>query len=302
MNDLVLTLLSINKVGKKTVANFIERMQYMPKNEDDIVDMFVNMKIDNNRIVVPKLEEVKIAREKSQYIIRESKKQSINAVDILSNNYPSNLRNIPNAPVILFYKGNYESIINKDCVAIIGSRSADEKGLKSSYRLGSVLSNENYNIVSGLALGCDEMAHKGCLDVGGITIAVMPCGLDNVYPKENYNLAEKILNNKGCLISEYPVGYKSFKNSFVERDRIQSGLSLATIVAQSDVNSGTMHTVNFTLEQNRILGCLDMKSSLNRKIIDENKAIIIGNDYDISEINKKIKEYKSNYIIRKTMN
>lgn len=302
MNNLVLTLLSINKVGKKTVANFIERMQYMPKNEDDIVDMFVNMKIDNNRIVVPKLEEVKIAREKSQYIIRESKKQSINAVDILSNNYPSNLRHIPNAPVILFYKGNYESIINKDCVAIIGSRSADEKGLKSSYRLGSVLSNENYNIVSGLALGCDEMAHKGCLDVGGITIAVMPCGLDNVYPKENYNLAEKILNNKGCLISEYPVGYKSFKNSFVERDRIQSGLSLATIVAQSDVNSGTMHTVNFTLEQNRILGCLDMKSSLNRKIIDENKAIIIGNDYDISEINKKIKEYKSNYIIRKTMN
>ncbi|MBO3445034.1 DNA-processing protein DprA [Clostridium sp. CCUG 7971] len=302
MNNLVLTLLSINKVGKKTTTNFIEKMQNMPKNEADIVDMFVNMKIDNNRIVVPKLEEVKIAREKSQCIIRESKIKSIKFVDILSNNYPSHLRYIPNAPVILFYKGNYESIINKDCVAVIGSRSADEKGLKSSYRLGGILSKENYSIVSGLALGCDEMAHKGCLDVGGSTIAVMPCGLDNVYPKENYNLAEKILNNKGCLISEYPVGYKSFKNSFVERDRIQSGLSLATIVAQSDVNSGTMHTVNFTLEQNRILACLDMKSSLNRKIIDENKGVVIGNDYDISEINKKIKEYKNNYIIRKPIN
>ncbi|MGX4599390.1 DNA-processing protein DprA [Faecalimicrobium sp. JNUCC 81] len=302
MNNLVLTLLSINKVGKKTTTNFIEKMHNMPKNEADIVDMFVNMKIDNNRIVVPKLEEVKIAREKSQCIIRESKIKSIKFVDILSNNYPSHLRYIPNAPVILFYKGNYESIINKDCVAIIGSRSADEKGLKSSYRLGGILSKENYSIVSGLALGCDEMAHKGCLDVGGSTIAVMPCGLDNVYPKENYNLAEKILNNKGCLISEYPVGYKSFKNSFVERDRIQSGLSLATIVAQSDVNSGTMHTVNFTLEQNRILACLDMKSSLNRKIIDENKGVVIGNDYDISEINKKIKEYKNNYIIRKPIN
>lgn len=302
MDNLVLTLLSINKVGKKTVTHFIDKMQDIPKNEADIIDMFINIKINNNRIVIPKLEDVKIAREKSQSIIIESQKQSINTVDILSSNFPSNLRNIPNAPVILFYKGNYESIINKDCVAVIGSRNADEKGLESSYRLGSILSRENYSIVSGLALGCDEMAHKGCLDVGGNTIAVMPCGLDNVYPKKNYNLAENILNNKGCLISEYPIGYKSFKNSFVERDRIQSGLSLATIVAQSDINSGTMHTVNFTLEQNRILGCLDMKSSLNRKIIDENKGIVISNDYDISEINKKIKKYKNDHMIRKTIN
>lgn len=302
MDNLVLTLLSINKIGKKTANYFIENMKEIPKNEADIIDTLIDLKINNSRIVVPKLEDVKIARQKAQDITIKSKKQNINIVDILSNNFPSNLRNIPNVPVILFYKGNYESITNKDCVAIVGSRNADEKGLKSSYRLGSILSRENYSIVSGLALGCDEMAHKGCLDAGGSTIAVMPCGLDNVYPKENYNLAENILNNKGCLISEYPIGYKSFKNSFVERDRIQSGLSLATIVAQSDINSGTMHTVNFTLEQNRILGCLDIKSSLNRKIIDENKGIVIGNDYDISEINKKIKEYKSDYIRRKTMN
>ncbi|WP_052356581.1 DNA-processing protein DprA [[Clostridium] dakarense] len=301
MDNLVLTLLSINKVGRKTATYFIEKMQDMPKNEADIIDMFINMKINNNRIIVPKLDDVKVAREKSQDTIIESKNQNINMVDILSDNFPSNLKNIPNTPVILFYKGNYESIINKDCIAVIGSRNADKKGLESSYRLGSILSKENYSIVSGLALGCDEMAHKGCLDVGGNTIAVMPCGLDNVYPRENYNLAENILNNKGCLVSEYPIGYKSFKNSFVERDRIQSGLSLATIVAQSDINSGTMHTVNFTLEQNRILGCLDMRSSLNRKIIDENKGIIIGSNYDISEINKKIKEYKSGYR-RKTIN
>lgn len=302
MENLILTLLSINKIGKKTVNHFIEEMKEIPKNEADIVDILISMKINNNRIVVPQLEDVKIAVQKSQDIIIESKKQNINMVDILSKEFPTNLRNIPNAPVTIFYKGNYESITKKDCVAVIGSRNADKRGLESSYRLGSILSRENYSIVSGLALGCDEMAHKGCLDVGGSTIAVMPCGLDNIYPRENYDLAENILKNKGCLISEYPIGYKSFKNSFVERDRIQSGLSLATIVVQSDINSGTMHTVNFTLEQNRILGCLDMKSSLNRKIIEENKGIVIGSDYDVSAINKKIKEYKNHYLRIRTMN
>lgn len=302
MDNLILTLLSIHKIGKKTANNFIKETKEHPKNEEDIIDILINMKINNHRIVVPQLDDVKMAREKALNIVKESKKQNINIIDVLDEYFPSNLRNIPDSPVILFYKGNYESIINKDCIAVIGSRKADEDGLKASYKLGNILSKENYSIVSGLALGCDEMAHKGCLDVGGNTIAVMPCGLDNVYPKENYNLAEKILNNNGCLISEYPIGYKSFKNSFIERDRIQSGLSLATVVAQSDINSGTMHTVKFTLEQNRILACLDIDSDLNKKIIDENKGIPIKNDYDISEMTKKIKEYKNNYLRIKTIN
>lgn len=293
MDNLILTLLSISNVGKKSIHYFIEEMKNMPQNENDIVDILINLKLNHRWIVIPKLEDVKIAREKAESIIVNSQKQNINAIDILSENFPKNLKDIQNAPAMIFYKGNYDSIINKDCVAVIGSRRADEKGLNGAYKLGEILSRQNYNVVSGLALGCDSMAHKGCLHTGGTTVAVMPCSLDNIYPKENYNLAEDILNNNGCLLSEYALGHTIFKNNFIERDRIQSGLSLATIVVQSDVNSGTMHTVEFAIEQNRILACLDRNYSLNRNIIDRNKGIIINESYDISSINRKIEEYKN---------
>ncbi|MGL6107162.1 DNA-processing protein DprA [Romboutsia sp.] len=295
MKNLILTLLSIPKVGKKTIDFFIDNISVLPKDEKDIIEAFVQLKLSNKRIIIPNIDQVKIAIQKSEEILKKSQHMEINVVDRLSSNFPQKLKYIPDAPVILFYKGSYHAVINKDSVAVVGSRRAEAEGLKKSYEIGEYFGKENYTVVSGLAIGCDEYAHKGCLKVKGKTVAILPGGLDNIYPLKNRDLAEQIIENKGCLISEYPIGISSFKNNFIERDRIQSGLSSAIIVVESELDSGTMHTAKFAIEQNRILACCNIEATGNKKLIRENGSICINEEKDLEKIKIKIKEYNKNF-------
>ncbi|HSQ89549.1 DNA-processing protein DprA [Romboutsia sp.] len=297
MENIILTLSCLPKVGKKTILYFIENMMNKPKDERDLLDIFIDIKSNNKRIIVPTLDQLKEAITKSEEIILSSQKQNIKNIDILNENFPKKLINIENPPVILFYKGNYNSLINDNSVAIVGSRRAGLKALEASYKLGNIFGKEKYSIVSGLAIGCDEQAHKGCLDVKGNTVAVLPCGLDDIYPSSNKDLANNILENNGCLVSEYPIEMKSFKNNFIERDRIQSGLSSAVIVCESDVNSGTMHTIDFSKRQNRILACLDIEASGNQKLIKEEKCIVIRNKEDIKKLKLEIDKFNDYFYL-----
>jgi DNA processing protein len=297
MENIILTLSCLPKVGKKTILYFIKEMLEKPKDEKDLLDRFIEIKDNNRRIMVPTLEQLKEAINKSEEIILNSQRQNIKTIDILNENFPKKLKYINNAPSILFYKGNYNSLINDKSVAIIGSRKAEMEGLEESYRLGSVFGNGKYSVVSGLAIGCDEQAHRGCLDVRGNTVAVLPCGLDDIYPISNRGLANKILENEGCLVSEYPIGMKSFKNNFIERDRIQSGLSSAVIVCEANVDSGTMHTVDFAREQNRILACLYIEASGNQKLIKEDNCIVIRDKEDISRLKLEIDKFNNSFSV-----
>jgi DNA processing protein len=119
-----------------------------------------------------------------------------------------------------------------------------------------LFAERGFVIVSGLAKGCDTVAHRGCLDAHGKTVAILGGGIDYIYPKENRPLADEILNTGGCLLSEYKPGMKPQPSFFVERDRLQSGLSQAVIVIETDVKGGSMHTVGFALSQNRLVACL----------------------------------------------
>jgi DNA processing protein len=107
-------------------------------------------------------------------------------------------------------------------------------------------------VVSGLAFGCDAAAHRGCLDQGGYTAAVLPSGLDEIYPPQNRDLAARIAET-GCLLSEYPPGIRPARYRFVERDRLQSGLSDLVIVVESEIHGGAMHTAQFARRQGRRL-------------------------------------------------
>lgn len=292
MENIILTLYCLPKVGKKTILYFIENMIDKPRDENDLLDRFIEIKNVNRRIKIPTLEQIKESINKSEEIILNSQKQNIKNIDILNEKFPKKLINIDNAPVMLFYKGNYNSLINDNSVAIVGSRKSNLKGLDAAYKLGAMFGRQNYSVISGLAIGCDEQAHKGCLDAKGNTVAVLPCGLDGIYPSSNKDLADKILENKGCLVSEYPIGMKCFKSNFVERDRIQSGLSSAVVVCESDVNSGTMNTVDFAIRQNRILACLDIEASGNQKIIKKDNCIVIRKKEDINKL--KLEMYKFN--------
>lgn len=206
--------------------------------------------------------------------------------------FPITLRKIPKSPSVLYYKGKIEIINNNKNIAVIGSRKCSEAGRKLAYRTGQLVGKAGINLVNGLALGCDTEALKGALSVGGKCVAVMPCGLDEIYPKTNQKLAERILENGGCLISEYPVGIKLKNYQYIERDRLQSGVSQGVLVVEAEVGSGTMHTVDFAIKQYRRLACYYHEflnfSSGNQYLSESGKAKTVKDDKDIQEFLQQI--------------
>ena len=130
-------------------------------------------------------------------------------------------------------------------VAIIGSRKATRTGNSKAYELGLNYAKKGYVVVSGLALGCDAAAHRGCMAGGGGTIAIVATGLDRVHPHENISLQEEIRKEGGLILSEQPLGVKANPARLVARNRLQAALSEEVVVAECPVHSGTMHTVRY---------------------------------------------------------
>ena len=137
---------------------------------------------------------------------------------------------------------------------MVGSRKCSTIGLKITSAISRYFATKDYNIVSGLATGIDTAAHLGALTEKGMTTAILP-DIYNIFPKENIDLANRILENKGLLISENKPKTRLNKGLFIKRDRLQSGLSIAVFPIETKVDGGTMHTINFAKEQNRLLCC-----------------------------------------------
>ena len=148
-------------------------------------------------------------------------------------------------PETIYALGNISLLKSEDNVAIIGSRKASRQGNGAAYTLGAKFAKEGKVIVSGLALGCDAAAHRGCLSVDGKTIAIVATGLNLTHPRENVPLQEEILRKGGLIISEQPHGTKANPTRLVARNRLQAALSQMVIVAECPEHSGTMHTVRF---------------------------------------------------------
>ena len=123
--------------------------------------------------------------------------------------FPDELRKIPDCPEVLYALGNTDLLTTGRKAAVIGARKADEAGIDAAYRLGYMYAEQGYTVVSGLAFGCDAAAHRGCIDAGGKTIAIVATGLDRVFPKEHKTLQESILSTGGLVISEQPPGVKA---------------------------------------------------------------------------------------------
>jgi DNA processing protein len=161
---------------------------------------------------------------------------------------PKLLQNIPDPPANLFIKGN----LNDDFkIAVVGTRKATDEGRSIAKRVAYDLASSGITVVSGLAMGIDTASHEGCLEARGKTIAVLGTGINNVYPRQNTSLAEKILENNGAIISEYPGDTAGYKDNFIRRNRIISGLSQAVIVIEAPMRSGSLSTANFAAEQGR---------------------------------------------------
>jgi len=166
-----------------------------------------------------------------------------------SADYPTQLRNISDSPFILYLRGE---ILPQDewALAVVGTRSASVYGKEVTRMLVSGLAASGVTIVSGLALGIDTQAHQSALDAGGRTLAVLGSGVDNIYPKRNQKLAEKILQ-RGAIISEFPMGTRPEGGNFPRRNRIISGLSLGALMVEGSERSGARITIDYALEQGR---------------------------------------------------
>lgn len=193
--------------------------------------------------------------EMAQETMQRHVDRGIFPISLINESYPVLLKLIPDPPVILFIKGQTALLKKTDTVAVIGTRSSTERGRQVAYKVAQTFAQQDYTIVSGLAKGIDAVAHLAALDSHGSTIAVLGTSLDKIYPAENKLLAERIIDASGILAGEVALGQPSFRSSFVERDRIQSGLSLAVIPIQTDIDGGTMHTVRFAEGQRRLIFC-----------------------------------------------
>lgn len=170
-----------------------------------------------------------------------------------SQQYPSLLKEIPNPPSRIYVLGELpdDPPAAGPKIAIVGTRKATSQGRAIAKEMAKKLSDQGMIIVSGLAMGIDTASHEGAVAAGNKTIAVLGCGLDTIYPRQNENLAKKILELGGAIISEYPVGTPSFPNQFLERNRIISGLSIATIIIEAPKESGALVTARLAAEQGR---------------------------------------------------
>ncbi|MBI2327678.1 DNA-protecting protein DprA [Candidatus Curtissbacteria bacterium] len=175
--------------------------------------------------------------------------RQIKVVSLLDRTYPANLRSISDAPAVLYYKG---SLLSQDdlAIAVVGSRNATIYGRQVTEKLVSSLVMSGLVIVSGLARGIDSIAHWAALEAGGRTIAVLGNGVDMIYPPENKQLADKIVQN-GAIVSEFPLGFPSVPANFPARNRIISGLSLAVLVCEAAIDSGSLITAGQAAEQGR---------------------------------------------------
>lgn len=207
--------------------------------------------------------------------------------------YPHLLKEIPNPPLILYSRGNIAPLNNLMPVAIIGNRKATPHGLVIAHRLGQLFSTDSFGVVSGLAAGCDTAAHRGTLDTDGYTVAVLANSLDSIYPKENSRLADEIIGRGGCLVSEQPIGTTLHTSHFVLRNRIQSGISYAVILVQSERTGGSMHTMKYAQEQGRMLAAYDHGPTAaeyggNQLVLDRMGGIPLNSPASIDELEQRV--------------
>lgn len=284
--ELILTLKNLKGIGNKTILGIAEKAPSFIRTIEDL-NLFWE-KLKGKKFEKYSQEELMEAHQKALTILKEAEDNGVEVISYYEDCFPQILRETVNeegsadAPLILFYRGNLDAL-QKPGVAIIGTREPTAAGEKAGLFFSEKFAEKGYNIVSGLAIGCDTTAHRGALKAKGTTTAFLANGLDwnSIYPKENLDLAKEIVENGGLLLSEYPVGQTGSRYTLVARDRLQAGLSYATIVIQTGIKGGTMHAVGATQKAKKPLFMVKYKNTEeqnsdktdgNRKFLEEGKA------------------------------
>lgn len=248
----LLLITGIKGIGKKTVHKKYLNAIKRSKDTEDLISNYI-----------PKIKpiprtEIENSVEQTKKKIEEIRNASdVEAITIFDSRYPKKLLALgSSAPLILYVRGNREALYNNS-VAVVGTRKPSAHSEKVEQNLVSKIIelDSTRTIISGLAKGCDEIAHRTALQNNGITVAVLPSGVKNIISTQNRNLAEDIVVNKGCLLSEYSIYADATRGSFIERDWLIAALADTTVVMECGVKSGTMHTVHKAAELQKQIAC-----------------------------------------------
>lgn len=245
--DYLIWLNSINGVGYLS----IERLKEYFKSLENLWNAPVS-EVYNCPNIRKKAADSIIESRTEEYVREYKEKLLSKKVQCITRNeelYPGVLKYTKGHPQIIYMKGNIKKE-DKKAIAIIGSRKCTAYGKNIAYKFAKELVGYDITIISGMAYGIDSAAHKGALDGGGRTIAVLGSGVDVCYPKSNFNLMREITQN-GAVISEYPLGTMPRSGNFPRRNRIISGLSMGVLVVEAGLKSGTLITVDYALEQGK---------------------------------------------------
>lgn len=266
-------------IGTKKLANLLE---YFENNLNAIFDA------DEEELMqVPGIGET-IAREitlidleQVAHDIPEWERQGVGIITMLDELYPEPLKMIPDFPPTLFVRGQWYTNLWEKTIAIVGTRRPSQQAKFLTMQLAAKLAQDNFTIVSGLALGIDASAHAGALQAqgGGTTIAVLGSGVLNVYPPQNKRIS-LMTRQSGALISEVHPNLTTNVQRLVSRNRIISGMSQGVIVIESNADGGAMHAAKRAKEQGRIVYTLDLPATGNQQLIKEG-AIIIPRDLSV---------------------
>ncbi|WP_405286996.1 DNA-processing protein DprA [Methanobrevibacter sp.] len=241
----IIFLNSIKGVAKKTIYN-----QYwdMLNEADDFYDLVSEVELNSKF----KIDDIKNAMRKAEELYDYIITSDIDIITVFDDNYPEKLNIMgKDRPLILYIKGDINAL-TKPNIAFIGTRKPSQISEEfEKQAVEAILNSSNRVIVSGLALGCDKVAHQTTVDKDKVTIAVLPSGVDVIKPAKHKKLAKEILETGGCLISEYVPNKTPYKSEYVERDKIVAAFSDATFVVECGIESGTMHTVDAASDYGR---------------------------------------------------
>lgn len=292
----LLFLKNIKGLGKvKINNNYLHLLDEFSDLNDLISEMEYKFNFSYDKLEVAKIK----AEEIYEYVVNNPE---IEVITLFDEKYPKKLLDMGSKkPLILYVKGNVD-VLAKPNLAVIGTRNPSDLSQYFEENLVKNIVNATERvIVSGLALGCDKIAHQATVDEGKITIAVLPSGVDVIKPAKHKKLAQDIIDTGGCLISEYEPEKSVFKSTYVERDQIVAAFSDAIFVVECGIKSGTMHTVDAAEGFNRQIYAY-LPDEMPEGYYDGNEFILdnIDSSLKVDNVEEFLEELNSLNIIKKT--
>lgn len=287
-DEMIITLSAVPGIGERTVLQVLSAAgKELPNQVKDLHGMLIELRMANRRIKAVELSELEESYRRAQEIRSRCDDMKIKIVTLVDQDYPLIVADVPRPAPILYMRGDINAL-QRMSVAVIGTRKPNDYAVRVAHKFGLRFAESEFAVVSGLAIGCDTHAHRGCLEAQGVGVVVLPCGLDRVYPRQNTELAESLQAHGGCLVSEYPPGSETTDFRLVARDRLQASLSEAVVVVQSSINGGSMHAARYALDKiDRPVAALDPNMvgkgdfTGNMEIISHPNGRRIGNAADL---------------------